>query len=103
MSSNQCFFLLLLYLLLGQAIIAIGNTPNTNFASSPNEYAIAATGDTRNGATSNATGAADGTTTEIGSSSDYLVLTLANELPIGTTYTIYICLLYTSPSPRDRG
>jgi len=29
-------------------------------------------------------------TTEIGANNDYLVLTLANELPVGTTYTVYI-------------
>ncbi len=52
--------------------------------------ATAATGDTRNGASSNATGDADGVTTEIGASTDYLVLTLADELPIGTDYTIHI-------------
>ncbi len=52
--------------------------------------ATAATGDVRNGPSSNATGDANGTTTEVGSSSDYLVLTLADELPIGTDYTIHI-------------
>ena len=54
------------------------------------EYANAAAGAVRNGAADNAIGASDGTTTEIGSISDYLVLTLTNELAIGTEYTIYI-------------
>ena len=69
------------------------STPHSIIAystGSPNEYAISASGDTRNGAASNATGAPDGITTEVGSNSDYLVLTLANELPVGTDYTIYI-------------
>ncbi|MEM6316995.1 MAG: SdrD B-like domain-containing protein, partial [Bacteroidota bacterium] len=52
--------------------------------------ATAAQGNTRNGATSNATGDANGSTTEIGATSDYLVLTLGDELPIGTDYTIHI-------------
>lgn len=54
------------------------------------EYAIAATGAVRQGAASNAINQPDGVTTEIGHPSDYLVLTLQNELPIGTEYTIYI-------------
>ncbi|MFK7937435.1 MAG: hypothetical protein AB8G22_28225, partial [Saprospiraceae bacterium] len=54
------------------------------------EYATSATGAVRNGAAANATGAPDGVTTEVGSSSDYLVLTLANEISAGTEYTIYI-------------
>ena len=61
------------------------STPHSIIAystGSPNEYAISASGDTRNGAASNATGAPDGITTEVGSNSDYLVLTLANELPL---------------------
>lgn len=52
--------------------------------------ANAASGNTRNGAIENATGNADGLTTEIGHISDYLVLTLADELPVGTEYTIHI-------------
>jgi len=52
--------------------------------------AIAAQGAVRNGAATNATGAQNNTTTEVGSSSDYLVLTLADELPIGSVYTIHM-------------
>ncbi|MEM6318183.1 MAG: GEVED domain-containing protein, partial [Bacteroidota bacterium] len=53
-------------------------------------HAISASGAVRNGAASNATGSADGVTTEVGAGSDYLVLTLSEELPIGTDYTIHI-------------
>ncbi|MEN0051824.1 MAG: hypothetical protein AAF806_32460, partial [Bacteroidota bacterium] len=61
-----------------------------------NLYAIAAEGDindrsnNESGPVTNAIGAPDGNSTEIGASNDYIVLTLADELPIGTDYTIYI-------------
>jgi len=51
---------------------------------------ISAMGDVRNGAASNAEGAPDDVTTEVGASSDYLVVTFEDELPIGSNYTIYI-------------
>ena len=53
-------------------------------------YAIAATGSTRSGAANNATGEPNGTTTEIGANNDFLVLTLPDELSIGTDYVIHI-------------
>jgi len=51
---------------------------------------VAATGDVRNGAASNAIGWPDNVTTEVGASSDYLVVTFDQEIPAGTEYTIYI-------------
>lgn len=54
------------------------------------EYAVSASGAVKNGAATNATGAPDGVTTEIGSAGHYLVLTLSQELPTGTSYSIYI-------------
>ncbi|MEM6963694.1 MAG: hypothetical protein AAF573_02940, partial [Bacteroidota bacterium] len=53
-------------------------------------YASTANGSVRNGAANNATGAPDGVTTEIGATTEYLVLTLPNEIVAGTNYTIYI-------------
>ncbi|MEM9888430.1 MAG: S8 family serine peptidase, partial [Bacteroidota bacterium] len=47
-------------------------------------------GDNQSGPVTNAVGAPDGNSTEIGASNDYVVLTLADELPAGTQYTLYI-------------
>ncbi|MEM9888714.1 MAG: SdrD B-like domain-containing protein, partial [Bacteroidota bacterium] len=61
-----------------------------------NLYATAAEGDindrgdNQSGPVTNAVGAPDGNSTEIGASNDYIVLTLADELPAGTQYTLYI-------------
>ncbi|MEM9886022.1 MAG: SdrD B-like domain-containing protein [Bacteroidota bacterium] len=61
-----------------------------------NLYATAADGDindrgtNESGPVTNAVGAPDGNATEIGASNDYVVLTLADELPMGTDYTLYI-------------
>ena len=53
-------------------------------------YAIDANGSTKNGSANNATGEPNGTTTEIGANNDFLVLTLPDELSIGTDYVIHI-------------
>jgi len=53
-------------------------------------HATVASGAVRNGAASNATGAPDGVTTEVGASTDFLTVTLPDELAIGTQYTIHI-------------
>ncbi|MEM1119531.1 MAG: choice-of-anchor W domain-containing protein, partial [Bacteroidota bacterium] len=49
-----------------------------------------ADGNVRNGAANHATGAPDGITTEVGSNTDFLVVTLSEEIAAGTAYTIYM-------------
>jgi len=67
---------------------ADNNNPTSSTDCSGN--ATTATGAVRNGVANNATGEPDGQTTEVGASGDYLVVTLTDELPIGTQYTIHI-------------
>ncbi|MEM6316437.1 MAG: collagen-binding domain-containing protein [Bacteroidota bacterium] len=55
-----------------------------------NGNATAASGAVRRGAATEATGEPDGVTTEVGASTDFLVVTLKDELSIGTQYTIHI-------------
>jgi len=49
-----------------------------------------AQGVVRNGAATNAVGLADGVTTEVGHVSDYLIVELEDELPVGSIYTIHM-------------
>ncbi|MEM9261315.1 MAG: hypothetical protein AAGA62_16865, partial [Bacteroidota bacterium] len=79
----------------GVPFLTDGNSDSTTsekafLAPLANGFAEMADGATRNGALTNAVGAPDGSTTEIGAGTDFLVLTLCEELPIGTEYTIYI-------------
>ncbi len=63
---------------------------NTEGPEGCNGNGAVASGSTRNGSVVNATGEPDGSTTEVGSNGDYLVVTLTAEIPAGTQYTIHM-------------